>query len=355
MKSAPVYFTEDFKELENQLKKASYDQVFVLTDSNTRSFCLPEFLRKLKIGIQPQLISTPAGEAQKSLESAGIIWEKLTQFGATRRSLLICLGGGMITDLGGFAASLYKRGIDFIHVPTSLLAMVDASIGGKTGVDFKGVKNLIGTFEMPKAIYIYTPFLNTLPQREFKSGLAEMLKHGLIYDKSHWEKLSKLDPLTPETLSELIVDSGKIKIEITEKDPKEKGLRKILNFGHTAGHAIESQSLSNETPMLHGEAVAAGMLVETVIALEKDLISGEEMSEIFDVITKIFDCPPIVEKEIPELIQWMKHDKKNAEGNINFSLPHSIGKSKFNVTADEDCIASAIRFYNRKLDSLKIQ
>src|SRR5690606_38544696 len=273
MKQTPVYFQEIFTTLNDVLGQKGYQSVFFLVDDNTHEHCLPLLLSEIHENILIEIIEIPAGEESKAIEIAVQVWETMSETQASRKSLMINLGGGMITDMGGFIASTFKRGIDLINIPTSLLAMVDASVGGKTGIDLNGIKNLIGTFAMPELTLIHPEFLQTLPEREFRSGLAEMLKHGLIHDKNHWLELIEIENFDFISIDYLIEKSVKIKQEIVEKDPFENGIRKILNFGHTIGHALESQLLQTENPLLHGEAISVGMMVESILSYENELIS----------------------------------------------------------------------------------
>lgn len=352
MNQSPIIFENIYIRLNSFLAGKDYSKIFVLVDSNTHEHCLPILLEELVTVGQIEVIEIPAGEENKVIEIAVQIWATLTEFGADRKSILINLGGGMITDLGGFVASTFKRGIDFLNIPTSLLAQVDAAIGGKTGIDFAGLKNQIGTFAQPELTLISAEFLSTLPQRELYSGLAEMMKHGLIYKKTHWEDIRDTEEFTVEILHRLTQESANIKREIVEKDPTEAGYRKILNFGHTVGHAIESYYLNTEFPYLHGEAIAIGMLVESVLSFENELISSVELDEIFYNISGLFPKEPINEGIIIDLIELMNHDKKNQSGQISFSLLNGIGNCKYDILLNENQISEGILIYNRKLSSL---
>src|SRR5690606_6605084 len=243
------------------------------------------------------------------------------------------------------------RGINFINVPTTLLGMVDASIGGKTGVDINNIKNAVGTFSFPKMTLIMPEFIETLPSIEIKSGLAEMLKHGLIYNAEHWKNLINIPEYNAGTLIPYIRDSLNIKIEIVEKDPFELGLRKILNFGHTIGHALETEYLDSDKSLTHGEAVAIGMMVESILSYENELISKEEMEEIFGTLLKIYGKSPIDENVLDNLLSWMGNDKKNSNEKINFSLIHNIGNCKYNVFLNGNQVIQGILKYNHKLET----
>lgn len=348
MKQSPIIFGNIYEELNKFLSEKSYDIIFLFVDSNTHEHCLPTLLGEMESQAAMEIIEIPPGEENKDLEIVAQIWQSLAELGASRKSLFINLGGGVITDMGGFIASTFKRGIDFINIPTTLLSMVDASVGGKTGIDFGGLKNQIGTFSMPQMTLIEATFLETLEEREFRSGIAEMLKHGLIYQPEHWNSLQNI---TGETIQNLIEDSVTIKSEIVAQDPKESGLRKILNFGHTIGHALESYYLQTDNPLLHGEAIAIGMLVESILTFENELISQTELDEIFESILKIFPSQPIDENIIPSLVELMKHDKKNQGGKISFSLLNGIGSAKYDVLLNENQISEGILIYNKKLNS----
>ncbi len=351
MKQTPLIFDSIFVVMNSILAEKNYTDVVFLVDSHTHEFCLPLFLPEIVTNASIEIIEIPSGEENKTIEIAIQVWETLAEINASRKSLMVNLGGGMVTDIGGFLASTYKRGIDFINVPTSLLSMVDASVGGKTGIDLNGIKNIIGTFAMPGLTLIYPEFLKTLPEREFRSGLAEMLKHGLIFNKNHWKSLTEIENYNFESVSTLIEDSVKIKLEIVKTDPFETGRRKILNFGHTIGHALESELLESEFPLLHGEAIAVGMMVESILSYENELISKEELDEIFSNLIRIFGKIPINEESIPDLLVWMKNDKKNQNHQINFSLLDGIGKYKFDVFLNENQIIDGILKYNWKIDA----
>src|SRR5690606_17356227 len=249
-----VYFERQFNALREFLNKNTYSKIFILTDRNTSEHCLPVVTSLMPELTAYDLIEIDPGEENKNIDFCIGIWKMMLDFGADRKSLLINLGGGVVTDMGGFAASTFKRGLDFVQIPTTLLSQVDASVGGKTGIDMDGVKNIIGTFTQPKAVFINTTFLTTLADKQVVSGFAEMVKHGLIYDKNYFEELKSID--LRQIDDSFIVRSVEIKNDVVTGDPTEKGLRKILNFGHTIGHAIESYSLAHDSfPLLHGEAI----------------------------------------------------------------------------------------------------
>lgn len=341
--------SSDFSHLNLFLKKYLPSKIFILCDENTHQYCLPEFLANLETEIPFEIIEIEAGEEMKTLETAGYLWEILSDFDADRKAVLINLGGGVITDLGGFVASLYKRGIHFVNIPTTLLAMCDASLGGKTGIDHHYLKNLVGTFSLPQEIFIYPPFLDTLPYEELRSGFAEMLKHGLIANQKHWEELTSLENLTSQNISPFIETSMKIKQEVVEKDFKEENLRKILNFGHTFGHAIESYFLEMGRPILHGEAVAAGMICEIRLAFLECLISEEIAEELISKIAQYFPVLDLTSLTQDKLFSLMNNDKKNFSSTIRFSLINGIGSCEYDKIAGKENIIAAFYFYKNRV------
>ena len=298
----------------SKLDVSSYSKIAILVDENTKRDCLYK-LPKIEKSL---IIEIPSGEENKNISTCSVIWEKLTENQLDRNSLLIILGGGVIGDMGGFCASTYKRGIDFIQIPTTLLAMVDSSVGGKLGVDFKDLKNQIGVFNNPKSVLIDPEFLKTLPENELKSGFAEVVKHALIADKDLWNKITST-PFANLDWQEIITISMDIKNNIVLSDPLENGERKKLNFGHTYGHAIESYYLEKGTPILHGEAVFMGMILE----IDLSSISEEEKQEIKNFILSNFSLPFTPKKS--DILSNLVNDKKNKEGKINFSLLNKIG------------------------------
>ncbi|MFE3872606.1 3-dehydroquinate synthase [Flavobacterium sp. ZS1P70] len=344
----PIYFNEKgYEALNLYLKENKYSNLFIIVDSNTNEFCLPKFLPFLETELTIEIIEFEAGEQNKNIETCVQIWNVLTELGADRKSLVINLGGGVVTDLGGFVASTFKRGVDFVHIPTTLLSMVDASVGGKNGVDLGNLKNQIGVINVPKMVLIDTQYLDTLPQNEMRSGLAEMLKHGLIYDKNYWEKFLDLKAIDFADFDELIYRSVEIKNEIVSQDPTEKNIRKSLNFGHTLGHAIESYFLENEnkTTLLHGEAIAVGMILESYISLHKKLINPEEYTQIKSAIKSIYDDILFDKNDIKPILELLIHDKKNEYGNIQFALIEGIGKIKINQSVENELILEAFQDY----------
>jgi 3-dehydroquinate synthase len=305
-------------------------KIAILVDENTHDHCLEFLLTAFEALAEAEVILLPAGEENKVLEVCFQVWETLTEAGFDRHDLLINLGGGVVTDLGGFVASVYKRGLSFINIPTSLLCMVDASIGGKTGIDFAGYKNQLGTFQEPIATYIDTGFLATLPEVEWRNGFAELLKHALISDQSLWDELSKIQHIQQELLSETILQGVQIKAQIVAQDPSEKGLRKILNFGHTIGHALESYYLNTETPLSHGHAVALGILLEAKLSQFELGLPVEDFVEIETLLTKFY--PLQLPTDSNAIWVLMQQDKKNVNGEVRICLLPKIGNCLFDQT-----------------------
>lgn len=336
---------QDFSQLNDFLNQLNPTQLLILVDENTHEHCLPALLGNLETEIPYEIIEIEPGEELKNLETATQLWEILTEFGTDRKALIINLGGGVITDMGGFVASTYKRGIPFINIPTTLLGMCDASIGGKTGIDHQFLKNIIGTFAEPEQIFVFPEFLNTLPFEELRSGFAEMLKHGLITDEKHWIDLISIQNLSPENIFRFIETSMKIKQNVVELDFTEQNIRKTLNFGHTIGHAIESLFLLKETPIMHGEAVAMGMICETRISFLNDLISEETSNTIILNLQKFYPQIDISDFSLEDILNLMKNDKKNSHGNINFSLLNGIGNSTFNCFVSIENIKNSLIHY----------
>jgi 3-dehydroquinate synthase len=344
----PIHFNENgYEALNSFLSESKYSNIFIIVDNNTEEFCLSKFLPYLQTDLTIEIIEFEAGEPNKNIETCVQLWNVLTELGADRKSLVINLGGGVVTDLGGFVASTFKRGVDFIHIPTTLLSMVDASVGGKNGVDLGNLKNQIGVINVPKMVLIDTQYLDTLSKSEMRSGLAEMLKHGLIYDTDYWEKFLDLKAIDFADFDELIYRSVAIKNEIVTEDPTEKNIRKALNFGHTLGHAIESYFLENEnkTTLLHGEAIAIGMILESYISLEKGLLTSNEYQVIKSTIKAIYDAVVFEENDIAPILELLIHDKKNEYGNIQFALIDGIGKIKINQSVENNLILKAFQDY----------
>lgn len=333
------------RDLVNAIAECEHDKIFVLTDQTTHDMCLPKLQNFLCLkGAQSIVIK--AGDTNKTLDSLAEVWTALSQGGATRHSLMINLGGGMVTDLGGFAASTFKRGIDFINIPTTLLAMVDASVGGKTGINFGGLKNEIGVFSDSKFVIINTQFLDTLDHDNICSGYAEMLKHGLISDNKHWAELVGFNLAQPDLaqLQRMVAESIKVKERIVTEDPHEYGIRKALNLGHTVGHALESFAMKHGRPVLHGYAVAYGMVCELYLSARKTGFPTDKMHQTVRFILDHYDRLPYTCDDYPELLELMRHDKKNTSGIINFTLLGGIGDIRINQTATKEEIEEALDF-----------
>ena len=344
----PIHFNEKgYEALNLHLKETKYSNLFVLVDTKTNEHCLSKFLPYLETNLTIEIIEFEAGEANKNIDTCGEVWKVLTELWADRKSLIVNLGGGVVTDLGGFVASTFKRGVDFVNIPTTLLAMVDASVGGKNGVDLGNLKNQIGVINVPLMVLVDSSYLVTLPKNEMRSGLAEMLKHGLIFDKMEWEKFLNLKDIDFADFDAFIHRSVAIKNAIVMQDPTEKNIRKALNFGHTLGHAIESYFLENEnkTTLLHGEAIAAGMILESYISWQKNLISKDEYNQIKNTIKSIFEDIVFEENDLFPIQELLIHDKKNEYGNIQFALLDSIGKIKINQEVENELISRAFDDY----------
>ncbi|MFB9053729.1 3-dehydroquinate synthase [Formosa undariae] len=337
-----------YKHINNYIEDSNPSTIFILVDQNTHELCLPHLLAEISTTTTIEIVEIEAGEINKTIETCVGVWNVLSELGADRKSLVINLGGGVITDLGGFVASTFKRGIAFINIPTTLLSMVDASVGGKTGVDLGTLKNQIGVINTPEMVIIDSTYLKTLAQSEMRSGLAEMLKHGLIQDKLYWDKFKDLSLLDMDNLDELIYESIQIKKHVVDIDPRENGLRKTLNYGHTIGHAIESYYLSDphKKDLLHGEAVAIGMILASYISTKLSGLSEAENTEIKDVINNIYDYVEIDESDYEPIIELLKYDKKNSHGNINFVLLTAIGDTKIDCLVSNELIIEALNYYN---------
>lgn len=341
-----IYFETGLESLTSIIESGKYSKIFVFADSNTSELCLPLFREMMDDFHGFDLIETDPGEENKNIDFCIGIWKTLLDFGADRKCLMINLGGGVITDMGGFVASTYKRGIDFINIPTTLLSQVDASVGGKTGIDVDNVKNMVGTFTLPQCVFIETAFLKTLPQRELLSGFAEMIKHGLIADQEYYKQLKNSDYL--QVSAQAIYRSVEIKNEVVTEDPHEKGLRKILNFGHTIGHAVETYSLINDAqPLTHGEAIAIGMICEAFLSSTNNTLQAGELEDITAYISKLYPAYTIKEESFAQLMEFMQSDKKNENGQIMFSLLSSTGKCDYNCRVSEKDILESFTYFNR--------
>jgi 3-dehydroquinate synthase len=339
-----VFFEPNFESLRVLLDERKYSKVFILTDRNTGELCLPLLIAAMPESFTYDIIEVDPGEENKNIDFCIGIWKMLLDFDADRNAVMINLGGGVVTDMGGFAASTFKRGIDFIQMPTTLLAQVDASVGGKTGIDLDAVKNVIGTFTLPQAVFINVDFLRTLDQRQLVSGYAEMVKHAFIYDSPYYEQLRSFDFEAPSVA--LIYRSVQIKNEVVKADPKEAGLRKILNFGHTIGHAIETCSLDNDAnPLLHGEAIAVGMICEAFLSYRHNGLSEAELNEITGHLRSVFPTYTLKAENFDAIIATMRNDKKNSQGRIGFSLLKQLGECSYNHYLEAAEIEEALTYY----------
>ena len=344
--SYPVHFDkESYLVLSELIQTNNYSTIFILVDENTLEHCYPRFIQNLKTDKQIEIIEIESGEINKNLETCIGVWNAITELGGDRKSILITLGGGVITDLGGFVASCFKRGIDFINIPTTLLSMVDASVGGKTGVDLGVLKNQIGLFANPQMVIIDDTYLSTVSQREIKSGTAEIIKYGLTYDINLFNQIKDNKGLD---ISSLIFRSIEIKNEVVLKDPKEKHLRKILNFGHTLGHAIESFYLESQDKenLTHGEAIAIGMVCECYMASKLLELPIEKVNAVKNVITSIYSKTNLFQKDFPSILNLLKHDKKNVNGQVNFVLLNDYEDFRIDCKVPENLILESMKYYN---------
>lgn len=341
-----VFFgNESYKKLNKFVVKQQFSKIIILVDEHTEIHCLPILLNRLNTSIPIDFISIPSGEISKNLRTCTQVWNDLLKFGADRSCLLINLGGGMVTDLGGFVASTYKRGISFINIPTSLLAMVDAAVGGKTGVDFGNLKNIIGVFSNPEMILIDVNYLSTLPQRELKCGLAEVIKYGLIADMKLWNQIRDDKQLNNSTLKSIIYHSVNIKLAIVQQDFFEKNVRKTLNFGHTIGHAIESYLLDKKYPLNHGEAIAIGMVVELYISHNIFQFPLNLVDELKEFVHHYYGKIALDLNDINDLIPLLNHDKKNEFNKVLFVLLKSPEQPQINCEVSHELIVAGIEYY----------
>ncbi|MEK6154159.1 3-dehydroquinate synthase [Flavobacteriaceae bacterium 3-367] len=341
-----VHFNDRaFEALNAHLAKTGYSKLFILVDENTHEHCLPTFLAQLSGDYPIEIIEIESGEMHKTIDTCTQVWGAISDLDGDRKSLMINLGGGVVTDLGGFVASAYKRGIAFINVPTTLLAMVDASIGGKTGVDLGSLKNQIGVINQPQMVLVVTDFLQTLEGRQLHSGFAEMLKHGLIRDQAYWESLKLVSDF--QDIDQLIYNSIQIKNEVVLQDPTEQHLRKILNYGHTLGHAIESYFLESKEHdlLLHGEAIAVGMVLEAYLSSVLEGLSKPALNDIKNTFLSRYEQVDFSAADIDQILDLLKFDKKNSHGNINFVLLRGIGETAIDVQVPHQLFAEAFAYY----------
>jgi len=336
-----------FDELNAYLSSYENSQIYIMLDENTLEHCVTDLISNCTLLHEAEIIEINSGEENKTLDICYQIWKTLSDFKADRNSLLINLGGGVITDMGGFIASTYKRGIDFINIPTTLLSQIDASVGGKVGVDFEGLKNMVGVFNEPKAVFIRPEFLKTLDKRQMLSGYAEALKHALIEDYNYWEDLKRGMLFNSSDWGALIEKSVTIKNRIVLADPTEKAKRKLLNFGHTIGHAIETNSLNkDDLPLLHGESIAVGIICESYLSHYSNGLSKSALDDISSTILSFYQFKKIDSNVYHHLIELMKHDKKNKGNTINFTLLKKIGAAEVNKEASADMITESFDYFN---------
>lgn len=338
--------TDALASLNRLLARWSHTSLHLLCDENSLRHCGPELFAAVPAlrGLSP--IVVPPGEGSKSMEACTAIWAHLAERTADRKALLICLGGGVVTDLGGFVASTYKRGIGCVHLPTTLLAMVDAAIGGKTGIDVAGTKNLVGTFHSPQAVIVHVPFLRSLGKRELMNGLAEMIKHGLVRDAAHWEAIGGAALHDLAQLTPLIHHSAAIKAAVVNEDPREAGLRKLLNFGHTIGHGVEAFSWeSPQRALLHGEAVAIGMIGATYISWRTGLLDRESHDRITAQLRTLYKPFELADQDAHRIVELMRNDKKNVGDGFRFTLLRAIGDGVVDVPVNAAQVLEALEHY----------
>jgi 3-dehydroquinate synthase len=340
---------ECWNELAGLINQMEPSSIVVLCDENTGTACLPVLKENLALPEGTHFLTIPAGETYKQIATCLELWEQLAELGIDRSGLMINLGGGVVTDLGGFVASTYKRGIRFVNIPTSLLAMVDASIGGKNGVDLGLLKNQVGVIREPEQVLVDATFLDSLPEVEFNSGKAEMIKHGLIRDKDYLQDVLSFEPGQKARASELIGGSIAIKQAIVQEDPFEKGIRKSLNFGHTLGHAIESYCLDNDhvPSLLHGEAIAIGMILESYLSHLSLGFSKSDLEKVAGELVVRYPKVLFQEKDVTAIADLMKYDKKNRGGRIRFVLLAGIGRPSLDHEVPAQWIYQAFEFYEK--------
>jgi 3-dehydroquinate synthase len=344
-KPETVYYQQDgIDKLNKFIEDEKPSKIVILVDENTHENCYPKLIIDISTDIPIELVEIQAGEEYKTIETCYQLWLSLSEIGIDRKSLMINLGGGVVTDLGGFVASTYMRGIKFINIPTTLLAMSDASVGGKTGVDLENLKNFVGTFSLAEMVIVHSQFLETLDEHQLKSGFAEILKHALIADETQWNELKLIDYKDINSLANFLPRTIKVKSNIVEKDFKEQNIRKNLNFGHTIGHALESYFLTSTHPILHGEAVAMGILAEIYLAKQIQILSENEFKEIETELLKIYTIYEFDENCFDFIFTAMKKDKKNENQEYRFSLIDRIGNGVYNQIVNENQIVSSLYY-----------
>lgn len=337
----------NWQKVKDYIENPAYSQVIVIMDENTEKFCLHLLFEM--IDREVRVISIPPGEGNKTLDTCSFVYEKMIKKNVDRNALVVLLGGGVVGDLGGFCSATFMRGIPFISLPTTLMSQVDSAIGGKLGIDFKGLKNMVGVFQQPESVFIQDVFLKTLPEVHLRNGFAEIIKHWLISDKKTFYSVYEQEQDWKQHLFSWIKPSVMTKMKIIQADPLEKGKRKILNFGHTIGHAIETYSLYKNQTLLHGEAIAIGMICESYISYRMNLLTEDENFAIRQFILSVFGHHPKWVQEPETLVNLMYKDKKNRSGLIMFSLLEGIGHAGYNWEVPEDIIYESLYFYKQKL------
>lgn len=350
--SYQVYFDQAMEQMV-EFVNSNYPNArrYIIADHNTLTNCLPVIDKYLgQIQVEQQVFNIEPGEDSKSIDLAHQLWENFTDLNIGRNDLIINIGGGVVSDLGGFVAATYKRGVDVINIPTSLLAMADASIGGKVGINFHQLKNQLGYFSNPKGVFVHPEFLNTLPDRELISGYAEMIKHALIADSDAWTKILNQGAPTIEMISDLLPGSIEIKNGFVKQDPLDQGVRKVLNFGHTIGHAIETLFMDSDTEVLHGEAVAAGMIAAAYISNKQSGLSDSDLNNITKLLIKVFDLEFVLWLMSENLALPLKHDKKNEKSELKFVLLESIGKPIYGQNVSMEMALEAFEYVQAEVE-----
>lgn len=350
--SYQVYFDQAMEQMV-EFVNSNYPNArrYIIADHNTLTNCLPVIDKYLgQIQVEQQVFNIEPGEESKSIDLAHQLWENFTDLNIGRNDLIINIGGGVVSDLGGFVAATYKRGVDVINIPTSLLAMADASIGGKVGINFHQLKNQLGYFSNPKGVFVHPEFLNTLPDRELISGYAEMIKHALIADSDAWTKILNQGAPAIEMISDLLPGSIEIKNGFVKQDPLDQGVRKVLNFGHTIGHAIETLFMDSDTEVLHGEAVAAGMIAAAYISNKQSGLSDSDLNNITKLLIKVFDLEFVLWLMSENLALPLKHDKKNEKSELKFVLLESIGKPIYGQNVSMEMALEAFEYVQAEVE-----
>lgn len=343
-----VHFQENaYTSLHSYLKENFHSKIFILVDSNTKEHCLPLFLEKVNLSLALEIIEIKPGEIFKNIDTCNFLWNLLSEKGADRKSLMINLGGGVITDMGGFVASTFKRGLKFINVPTTLLSMVDASVGGKTGVDLGTLKNQIGLFSNPEMVLVDMDFLNTVSQREMRSGLAEIIKYGFTFDQNLWNTIKEFSEIDMTIITKLVYKSVAIKNDVVLQDLHENNLRKSLNFGHTIGHAIESYFLesAHKKSLTHGEAIAIGMVIELYYSSQLLGFPMELTQDLKIFVNSFYGKVNIQKDDFADITDLMKYDKKNVSGKVNFVLLEQMEKCTLDMQIDPELIEKGLIYY----------